>query len=91
MLWNRSGKIARDRDLVHRMHDLAALDPEACGAARVVARDDVHSLPEQLADDEGLVAALDQVRERARRRDARCRLWTPPALPVVGMPRRRAE
>ncbi len=68
MFWKSSGRRARDRDLVDRMHDLAALDPEPRGAARVVAGHDVHALPEQLADDEALLAALDQLCERAGRR-----------------------
>src|SRR6187455_1450563 len=50
------------------MHDLAALDPETGGAARIVARDRVDTLPEQLADDERLVAILDEILERAGRR-----------------------
>ena len=61
-------QIARDRDFVDRMHDLAALDPEPRGAPRVVAGHDVHTLSEQLADDEALLAAFDQLFERAGRR-----------------------
>src|SRR5262245_22612613 len=50
------------------MDDLAALDPKPRGAARIVARDRVDALPEQLTDDKRLVAILDEILERARGR-----------------------
>ena len=45
---NMSLQVAGDGDLLHRVADLAALDPVAGGAARVVAGDQVDALAEQL-------------------------------------------
>ena len=59
-------EVAGDRDLVNGMHDLAALDPETGRAARVVARDGVDALAEQLADDERFVAILDEILRACR-------------------------
>src|SRR5690606_19123720 len=53
-------QVAGDRDLVHGMHDLAVLDPEADRTARVIARDAVDSLPDQLVDDEAPRQRADQ-------------------------------
>eukprot|EP01038_Epipyxis_sp_PR26KG_P020322 gene20323-28772_t len=40
-------QVAGDGDLVHRVHDASALDPEAGGTTRVVAGHRVHALPHQ--------------------------------------------
>src|SRR4051812_29936646 len=45
-------QVPGDGDLLHREADLAALDPIARGAARVVAGDQVDTVPEQLGDEE---------------------------------------
>src|SRR5262245_20807983 len=45
-------QVAGDGDLLHREADLAALDPVAGGAARVVAGDEVDALAEQLGDEQ---------------------------------------
>ena len=37
-------QVAGDRDLVHRIGDRAVLDPEAAGAARIIAGDAVDAL-----------------------------------------------
>ena len=61
-------EIAGDRDFVHGVDDLAALDQETRRTARVVARDGVDALAEQFADDEGFLAVLDEIGQRAGRR-----------------------
>src|SRR5579862_1060083 len=53
-------QVARDRDLFHRMADLAALDPEPGRAARVVAGHVVHALAHELGHDEPASHLLHQ-------------------------------
>src|SRR5690349_22440811 len=45
-------QIAGDGDFLHRELDLAAVDPVARGAARVIAGDEVDSMAEELRDEE---------------------------------------
>ena len=57
-------EVARDRDLVNGMSDLAALHQKPRGTARIVAGHRVDALAEQFADDERLVAIFDEVLQR---------------------------
>src|SRR3954471_2249827 len=45
-------QITGDGDLLHRIADLAAFDPVAGGAARVVAGDEVDAVAEELGDEQ---------------------------------------
>ena len=56
-------QVAGDGDLVDRVDDAPALDPEAGGAARVVAGDVVDALPHQLGDEQA-AAELAQHRRQ---------------------------
>ena len=60
---NMSLQVAGDRDLLDRIRDLAVLDPEAGGAARVVAGHRVDALPELLGDEEAASHAREQRRQ----------------------------
>jgi hypothetical protein len=82
-------QIAGDGDFLHRVGDLAVLDPVAGGAARVVAGDVVDAVAEQFGDQQAAPMRASSRRGRARRAGM-IRLWLPPALPVVCMPSLRA-
>jgi len=47
---NMSRRFPAIGDLLDRKLDLAAVDPVACGTARVVAGDEIDALPEQFGD-----------------------------------------
>src|SRR5690606_17156773 len=51
-------QVGCDRDFLHRVHDLAVLDPESARAARVVAGDQGHTLPHQFGDHEAAAHSL---------------------------------
>src|SRR4051794_26724457 len=57
-------QVAGDRHLAHRIGDLAVLDPEAGGAAAVVAGDTVYAGADQVGDVEALLDVGDQFRRR---------------------------
>jgi len=52
--------MSRDRDLVHRMHQRAVLDPVTARAARVIAGDRIHALPHQLRHEQARAHLLQQ-------------------------------
>src|SRR5438128_11852339 len=45
-------QVAGDGDLLDRKLDLTAVDPVACGAARIIAGDEVYPLPKEFGDKE---------------------------------------
>ena len=58
-------QVAGDRDLLHREGDLAVLDPEAAGAARVVAGHVVDALPHQLDHEQAACRACASIASRS--------------------------
>ena len=53
-------QVPGDRDLVHRLRDLAVLDPEAGGAARIVAGHGVDALPHHLGHEQARAELAQQ-------------------------------
>ena len=68
--------MAGDRDLADRKGELATLDPEAGGAAAVVAGDDVGAHADQVGDIEPVLDVGDQL-VGADVPASRCRLVAP--------------
>ncbi len=85
-------QVAGDGDFLHRIRDLAVLDPVTGGTARIVASDVIDAVAEQLGDQQPAAHLLQQALEvGASGLGVTIRLWLPPALPVVCMPSLRAE
>ena len=58
--------ISSDGDLLHRVLDLAVVDPVAGRAARIVAGDQVEALPEQFGHQQAAVHLLQHAAEIVR-------------------------